>query len=490
MNAREAFDDVLGAESVDIIDMMGETLRVLRRRRFRVPVRVELVGFDPTAWTFEPAEHVVGAASTIIDGHYPLYDRLRKMFRSAIGRPKLVRLDGEESYAEFRDLRRQPYLADLDARLGRLERAFEGHISDHHGGHNMDVEEFERHLDGGGSDEHEQAVIGVVTEAARGGKPVDLGLPSSMRGKVECWTDGDEVLVSARTPYGIATTGAPLDDTFEEVVGCAEVVGCVGDEALLVGANLAPKVAGRKLFSEICAAAPVFAQAREPFVGLVVPQADPDMAAMMALLQRCQQGDKQACREALKLASSWRGLVKDAGVRLTSAQKRKAQVVGMDAREFGVNFFGGAHTGGNILLHAFGAGALGDQLTQLEAPALPGWAGGTADVKPGVFMPPPPAPKAPQSNIVIVASPDSVIVIHVNGTHDEYLNSSVSACGVLGGVRFDGNGYKRGAGDKFSFGYDSPAQVTLNLKTGGKKVVVKDAKLVLFQGGKEQAVSQ
>lgn len=481
MDARVAFDDVLGDDETDLIGLGRKALRVLKGRRLKTPTpRVQVVGFDSTAWTFEPPSNtVVGADSGIVKGIAAMYDKLRDRFRAAIGKPKLVRLDNEATYAEFRDLRRQSHLDCLNTRLEQLEQMFARHTSD---GHDSEYV----------PEGYDEAYIAVIRNAARGGKPVNLGLPPHMRAKVECWLDGDEVLLSVRLSNGIATTGAMLDGYFEEVVGCAEIVGCCGTEALVVGTQLAPAHAGLRLLGELCQVAPALAKARQPLVGVVTPTADPGFAAMMALLQRCQRGDKQALREAEKLATgAGYNLVCEAGERLTLAQEKKARkqkrVVGMDAREFGINFYGGAHTGGKILMNAFGAGAVVDMLDPVTKPALPGWAGGTADAKPEVPMPPPAAPKNPPPAITAVSAPDAVVIVHKNGIND--VITFPKSVGVLGGVPFKGNGYVKGGDpNKFSFGFEAPQSVTVILKNG-KKNTDADVKGVMFQGGKPTSVN-
>lgn len=490
---RIAFADVLGDEIIDMAgdrsqEIIGAVLGVLRRRRRLsrpVPQHLHVVGEDTTSWSFAPED----TEEDIPGGEYPLYDAIRKRFRSAIGDPKLIRVDDDESYAEFRAARRRPHLEELDSRLARLECAFHQHVSDHHGCFGNDVEAFERYLDGGApaGGDYDKAVIGAITDAARGGKPIDL--VRTARGKVDCWLDGDEVIVTAILPRGIATTGAPLGDHFEEVVGCAESVGLSGAEAVLLGCHLAPRVAGMRLLGDLCRAAPSMLDSA-PFVGALSPRGNPTLAALMAVLQRCQRGDRSACREARRLsAGRWRDHIHEAADRLSSAQHIKAhshgRVIGMDGREFGINFFGGAHTGGNILLHAFGAGQLGDQLTQLEAPILPGWAGGTAVMSPPA-MPPPPNPTSPPppKTIAIVAAPDYVVIVHRKGEHTAIKDPIV--VGVIGGSRFDGNGYRRGDQNKFSFGYDLPAQVEVSLKKN-KKISTVDVRQVLFLAGREQA---
>ena len=319
---RVIFDDVLGdggaKEPVDIIDMAGAALRALDKRRLRIgPPLVVGIDVDTTEYSFSavPSEYVIGADEGVDEGEFPIYDHLRKRFGSAIGKPKLVRIDDEESYADFRSRRRQQHIDELDERLARLETAFVEHAAD-------DAAAFDRMLDGY-SEGHDQQVVGAVVDAARGGKSVPLGLPH-LRGKVECWLDGDEVLLSARMPGGIVTTGAPLQPEFEEVVSCAESQGCDPTEALVIGAQLAPSTMGRRLLGDLCGVA---RELKGQGVSALRPNADAGLAAAMALLQRCQRGDRQACREVWALVNgAGEKLIKRATKLLVHGQKQKALV--------------------------------------------------------------------------------------------------------------------------------------------------------------------
>ncbi len=318
---RVCFADVLGEEEpVDVIDMMGATLRVLKGRRLApLPLDVEGVRYDTTEWSFvPPGRPVIGADAGVAQGSFPLFDLIRARFRSAVGEPKLVRVDTESSYEAFRNIRRKPHLEALDARLARLEYLFAQHVSDGHGGY-FDVSDVPS------DEDYLQELVGTVVDAARGGKRVPLGLPV-LRGKVECWLDGDEVVLSVRFPSSIVTTGVPIQPELEDVVGCAERVGCVGLEALVVGAQLAPSTAGRRLLGDVARVKEKLKRERPPRVAVLKPRADAGLAAAMALLQRCQSGDRVACREVMSMAhGEGGGLIEEASDRLARAQEDKAR---------------------------------------------------------------------------------------------------------------------------------------------------------------------
>lgn len=324
-----AFADVLGGKDkpqpVDLIDMAGATLRALRNRRLKpLPHSIDAMGsyLDLTHYTFEvPGKIVMGADKKIDEGQHPLFDLLRTRFRNAVGRPKLARVDTEESYTQFRNERRQPHLEALDARLSAIHAAVEKGNQDAWDRYEAEQAPFDY--------EYERHIVGIVQEAARGGKPVSLGLPARSRGKVECWVDGDEIIISVRLPCGIVTTGAPLQPEFQDVVGCAEAVGAFGEDSLVLGATLAPKTAGLRLLGDICRVAPVLGEIIEdaPTAVALKPQCDPGLAAAMALLQRCQRKDRQACREVMSIvhsSGSGADFIERAGECLARGQAEKA----------------------------------------------------------------------------------------------------------------------------------------------------------------------
>jgi hypothetical protein len=276
MDARQVFDDLpphvlarhLGntgefgdQEPAQIVDMAGATLRVLDRMQLKTKLPVKLVGTDVDSTTFQFDHDVVGV-DTLPSGTFPIYDVIRERYRFAIGRPKLVRVDGEASYKQFREERQQ-----------------------------------------------EQSV-----------QPVYLA-----RRNAACWVDGDEVVCTVRVSDNmVATTGESLDDSFRAVVGAAESTGCRGADALLLGVALSPMVAGYRLLGDVINAKDALCDEGVGFVGALVPQTSVELAALMTLIQRCQGGDRKSCREVLSMSRAGHGdQVRDAANRLVRAQQKK-----------------------------------------------------------------------------------------------------------------------------------------------------------------------
>lgn len=322
-DSQVVFDDLYGDAPPTVLDPGRTVFAILREaKRSRLPpppMKVQALGSDPTGHSFRleglppdlprrdlPPLELIGEELQL-----PLFSALRNKFASAAPTPKAVRLDDEDSYNDFREERRAPYLAVLEARLTALENAFQQHL------------------------QHHQEVLGdAVTDAAgqayHGGMPIRLPLPQCDDGKIYCWQDGGEILVTIRflDPNGntaLATTGTPLEDAAQEVLGCAARVGADPDEILVVGPLLLQTLGATTLIPQLCKVAPQLAGVRAPFVGVMASESDPEIAAAMTLIQCCQQGDSQACTEVVDMAQSERcSLLQDAGERLVAAQLQKA----------------------------------------------------------------------------------------------------------------------------------------------------------------------
>lgn len=347
-----AFDDVLGGEAPprDAARVAAAIIREARRSRLAPPpMSLRVVDYDPTAWSFQ----VLGQSPTEEPepAGLPIFDDLHRRFAAATPAPKLVRLDTEESYGEFRDARRAPYIARLEERLRALEEAYAAHVADDHGGGRLAALEdaLERHVRGGHGIDYDvivgdeqdvtdvlgDAVVGALGEVAHGGARVPLPLQEWVDGKIECWQDGDEILCTIRLlgPDGrlrLATTGTPVARHVDQVIGCAAVLGAEFEEVAVAGPLAAQMVAGESLIPQLCRAAPDLLSTREaarehPIVGAMSPRSNPAVAATMALLQRGQQGDRRAQAEALEMSRSSGALFGRAREQLVRAQRNKSR---------------------------------------------------------------------------------------------------------------------------------------------------------------------
>lgn len=327
---RVCFDDVegfsggsyyVGADEEPQRDPLATAGAILRRarqrhRRRRVGARPVIGVTDTTRRTFRPRlqRQVVGADAV----NAPVFNSLVQKFSQGVADPKLARVDDVQSYADFRAERRQPYIEQLEQRLAALELAFQQHAADNHGAAVAWLNaELRRHL----------------AECACGGEPIALPVPEVRSGQIECWRDGDEILCTVRvlSPAGVrmVTSGTPITGHANEVAACAAAEGISRSEVLGGAGAVAVSILGAAtLVEEVCEAAPELVQCcggRPGTVLGVVPAADPVMAASMSLLQKCQQGDWTAVADARRLMSERPRLVREAGRRLTMAQRMKAQ---------------------------------------------------------------------------------------------------------------------------------------------------------------------
>jgi len=237
------------------------------------------------------------APFTPVDSYdFPVTQKLHRKFKSAMPSPKVMRVDTEESYAKYMDGKRAPYIAELEQRVARAEAALAQHASDGHGAA-MDVL---------GADV-EQAKQRALT----GGDEIPMSLPPGTEKHVKVWQDGDQICCSMRLPgpdgkARIATSSSPVERHIEEVLCYTEDAGVNPMEVMGALPLMAQILGGGSLVTQIAAAAPELlarpeVKAGKPFVGKVTPVSDPAVAAIMALLQMCRAGDKNALKEVKKL---------------------------------------------------------------------------------------------------------------------------------------------------------------------------------------------
>jgi hypothetical protein len=314
------FDDIYDMSilppEMDLLGTAQDVLHRVHRHRTIKPIAHDVIGtsFDTTAWSFQPVGLCcIGADAEVQKGEFPIFDDLKKKFGNAYGDPKLARLDTDETYIEFRMTRRIPYEARVEDRLRQLEAAVALRGNEGSAAGDDSLAAFTGN-----------SVIGAVADAAVGGKKVPLPLPAWAKGKVECWQDGNEVLVTVRLPGGLcATTATDADTHVEDVAGHAMVLGVEPLDVQVLGSSLGPVVGADKLLGELCRAVPALREQGAPFVGLMVPAGDAGLAAMMSLLQKCQRGDKRACREVARMGQTKAAnLIAQAGKALEQAQRK------------------------------------------------------------------------------------------------------------------------------------------------------------------------
>jgi len=320
---RLVFDDFYGIVTGEEHAPEQVAARLINRakhRRLHVPSsHVVGASYDPTYRTFEVADityRIIGDDSTDM----PVFDKLHEQFTKALPTPKHVRLDDDASYAEFRQARKDPYVAALEARLTALEQAVAAHVADNHGGGKLAI--LRNDLD--------NHILWHAAQAHKGGEPISLPLQDAIEGKIEAWQDGDELLCSVRVPgpdglARIITSGAPVESAVEEVVSCGCDEGFYAEDIADVALPVAQLVGVDKLLTDICGVALDFVACGSPCIGVMMPTVDPSLAAAMALIQRCQSGDVRACKDAKIMMHDHKSLFDDACARLCVAQAEKGR---------------------------------------------------------------------------------------------------------------------------------------------------------------------
>lgn len=274
---------------------------------------------------------------------FPVFKGALRHFQANVPRTRAVRIDTDESYAEFGV---DKALNELARRTEDLRAAVEAHSSDGHGGKFEKLRTWEE-------------VLGAVesiadiqkSESAKDAiskmPQVPLTVPDFACGAVKCWQDGDSVVVSIRfaMPDGstrIATMGQKPKVKEAEIEQWASEQGF--DPVTILGAlpAIASVATGKQLVRDTAQAA-LEARTRddvcgmeadhEPLVLIGLGTGNAPIAAVMYLQQRAEQGDAQAMKELETMyaaATTPEGkriaapVLAEASRRLASAKKARA----------------------------------------------------------------------------------------------------------------------------------------------------------------------
>lgn len=230
---------------------------------------------------------------------FPITAGLMEAWQKA-ARPRIVRVDTEESYQAFRDAGSPERLALL-SRLAELEGKLHAHLTDPDA-HNPEVEE--------------DLADAQALAAADDAKQIPLRMPRHFDGLMEAWHQGDMAAASMLLPRRdggrwVATTAEPLKKgeleaakaAAEAGVPAAAIVGYLtaigatlsaadGLKALASGADDKPGTILKR----------PEAHGTAPFMVRLESQASPAIFALGELLCLCQAGNAQACSEWNRLA--------------------------------------------------------------------------------------------------------------------------------------------------------------------------------------------
>lgn len=249
---------------------------------------------------------------------FPLTSKLLQRF-GAGAPPRIVRVDTEESYEQFRAAN-SPELAEFRRRLDDLAERFAAHEADPYA-HEYPVEDLE-----------DVTSLGEAVRGAEADKCIELSLPSSVDGKIARWIEDGYVCVSLKLPgcdgkVRICTAYEPVEKGVAEMSRHAAEAGVPAGE--IVGSLPAMGVAlgAANVIKDLAAAAPAILARPEaarslPFEVRIEPKASPALCALATLALECRKGNPQACNEWQQLSSAGPMPVKQAmGEALALVQK-------------------------------------------------------------------------------------------------------------------------------------------------------------------------
>lgn len=295
---REIDDFVFGRMSESMMD--PSEFDALPRRVVEIDPRwdgkVETVfdGDDAQAAPFQsPSESAL-----------PVLSQAIRRFQALESPPRVFRIDTKESHDEFVCERA---VRELDRRVRELRALVEQHIADGHGPPGAVLREWD--VIGAADAVEELRRASSADDVKRAMPEVPVDLPDFARGLVHCWRDGDRVVCSIHFAsndgvHRVATaTARPVVDV-EEVAAAAERSGANPVQILGAVDDLAEVACAKRLVRDTARAA-LEASSREDVVGCDRPvlfgtageAGAAPLAALMHLQQRCDVGDRQACRE-------------------------------------------------------------------------------------------------------------------------------------------------------------------------------------------------
>jgi hypothetical protein len=234
----------------------------------------------------------------------PILSHAVRRFQALESPPRVVRIDTEESYGEFVCERA---VRELDRRVRELRALVEKHLADGHGPPGAVLREWD--VIGAADAVEELRNASSADDVRRAMPTVPLSLPDYASGKIHCWRDGDRVVCSihfedADGNHRVATSAARPAVDVEEVAAAAERAGMNPAEVLGAVDDLAEVACARRLARDTARAAveassrpDVVGSDRPVLVGTAGEAGAAPLAALMHLQQRCDVGDRQACRE-------------------------------------------------------------------------------------------------------------------------------------------------------------------------------------------------
>ena len=305
IGADDVGDDCVGAEeTAAAVKKVIQTARDGRQpppkmRAVSLETPLDEAEFVLTDWF---ADVLVGCSQMIgADNAFPLTTKFMQRFGAGQEKPRIVRVDTEETYAKFR-ADSSPDMAAMQAHLAELADDLEEHLHDP-SAHPELLEAIE-----------EAEMLGAEAKKTEELKAIEMWLPDWAKGKVHAWKEGEFICASIHLPgcdgeTRICTSMTPIVRAVEEIelhaananVSAAAVIGVLPAMGCVLGAGT--------LVKEMAAAAPSLlaqpaASQKTSFMCRIEPKASPFLCAMTALCQSAANGDQGAIAEWNALSSA------------------------------------------------------------------------------------------------------------------------------------------------------------------------------------------
>lgn len=315
--APDLTDEIVGAAQAAVFKTVA---KARDNRRPAPPLRA--VSLDEAEDDSSPMDDCVEDICGAAEDAFPITAQLLQQY-GAGGDARIVRVDTEESYKQFRT-DGSPEMAALQRKVAEVEQRLVAHMADpgaHHGpapAIRGDIAEL-RHMG---------AEVAAIEEQKR----IPLRMPKHFNGLVDAWREGDFAVASLVIPGAdgdprIVTAMEPVEKGTLEAAKAATEAGAPA--AIIVGYidEIGETLAAANVIKELASASPSIlkrpeARGRGPFMVRLAPKTSPALFALAALSRMCAAGDAKACDEWTRLSAASPPVVKQAMAEILAVMKQ------------------------------------------------------------------------------------------------------------------------------------------------------------------------
>ena len=317
--APELTDEIVGAAQAAVL----KTITKARdSRRPAPPLRAVSLDEPEDEGCLSPMDYSMEEICIGAEDAFPITSNLLQQY-GAGGESRIVRVDTEESYKQFRT-DGSPEMAALQRQVAEVEQRLVAHMADpgaHHGpapAIRGDIAEL-RHMG---------AEVAAIEEQKR----IPLRMPKHFNGLVDAWREGDFAVASIVIPGSdgdprIVTAMEPVEKGMLEAAKAATESGAPA--AIIVGyiGEIGETLAAANAIKDLASAAPSIlkrpeARGQEPFMVRLAPKTSPALFALAALSRMCAAGDAKACDEWTRLSAASPPVVKQAMAEILAVMKQ------------------------------------------------------------------------------------------------------------------------------------------------------------------------